>query len=87
MRADDSKNSNDQIIVAVMCVLRGVRGVEFKAAQILWPRMPHFPTDAIPTLSLLWGLSAPETLRAMPAVALLLVGPPRPNRSRGRSKT
>jgi hypothetical protein len=27
------------------------------------------PTDAIPTLSWWWGLSAPETLRALPAVA------------------
>jgi hypothetical protein len=27
------------------------------------------PTDATPTLSWWWGLSAPETHRAMPAVA------------------
>jgi hypothetical protein len=39
------------------------------------------------TLSWWWGLSAPETLRAMPAVAHLLVGSPRPDRSRGRSQT
>jgi hypothetical protein len=29
----------------------------------------NIPTDAIPTLSWWWGLSAPETLRAIPAVA------------------
>jgi hypothetical protein len=48
---------------------------------------PSSHTDAIPTLSWEWGLSAPETLRAMLAVAQLLVGPPRPDRSRGRSQT
>jgi hypothetical protein len=29
----------------------------------------NFPTDGVSTLSWWWGLSAPETLRAMPAVA------------------
>jgi hypothetical protein len=32
-------------------------------------------------------LSAPETLRVMPAVAELLVGAPMPDRSRGRNQT
>jgi hypothetical protein len=46
-----------------------------------------FPTDAIPTLLWWWGLSAPETLRAIPAVAYLLVGLPRLDSSRGKSQT
>jgi hypothetical protein len=29
----------------------------------------HIPTDGVSTLSWWWGLSAPETLRVMPAVA------------------
>jgi hypothetical protein len=29
----------------------------------------YLPTDVVSTLSWWWGLSAPETLRAMPAVA------------------
>jgi hypothetical protein len=41
----------------------------------------------VSTLSWWWGLSAPKTLRAMPAVAYLLVGSPMPDRSRGRSQT
>jgi hypothetical protein len=34
-----------------------------------------------------WGLSAPETLRVMPAVAQLLVESFMPDRSRGRNQT
>jgi hypothetical protein len=45
------------------------------------------PSDSAPTLSWWLGLSAPETLSAMPAVAYLLVGSPMPDRSRGRSQT
>jgi hypothetical protein len=45
------------------------------------------PTDGVSPLSWWWGLSAPETLRAMPAVAWLLVEAPMPDRSRGRSQT
>jgi hypothetical protein len=33
------------------------------------------------------GLSVPETLKAMPAVAQLLVEPARPDRSRGKSQS
>jgi hypothetical protein len=47
----------------------------------------NFPTDGVSTLSWWWGLSAPETLRAMLVVALLLVGSPMLDRSRGRSQT
>jgi hypothetical protein len=43
-------------------------------------------TDGVSTLSWWRGLSAPETLRAMPAVAQLLVGSPMLDRSRGRSQ-
>jgi hypothetical protein len=45
------------------------------------------PTDGVSTLSWWWGLSAPETVRAMPAVVSLLVGAPMLDRSRGRSQT
>jgi hypothetical protein len=45
------------------------------------------PTDGVSTLSWWWGLSAPETLRAMAAVAQLLVGAPVLDRSRGRNQT
>jgi hypothetical protein len=46
-----------------------------------------FPTDGVSTLSWWWGLSAPETLRAMPAVAYLLVESLMLDMSRGRSQT
>jgi hypothetical protein len=56
-------------------------------ARKYFEREEHIPpTDDIPTLSWWWGLSAPKTLRAMPAVASLLVESPRPDRSRGRSQ-
>jgi hypothetical protein len=45
------------------------------------------PADGVSTLSWWWDLSASETLRAMPAVAYLLVGSRMPDRSRGRSQT
>jgi hypothetical protein len=38
-------------------------------AQIKYCTINYSPTDAIPTLSWWWGLSAPETLGAMTAVA------------------
>jgi hypothetical protein len=49
--------------------------------------MIYDPTDGVSTLSRWWGLSAPETLRAMSAVAQPLVESPMPDRSRGRSQT
>jgi hypothetical protein len=37
--------------------------------QICTASIAHGPIDGVSTLSWWWGLSAPETLRAMPAVA------------------
>jgi hypothetical protein len=39
------------------------------ATESISRRVPPAPTDAIPTLSWWWGFSAPETLRAIAAVA------------------
>jgi hypothetical protein len=37
--------------------------------RISGPNVKEVPADGVSTLSWWWGLSAPETLRAMPAVA------------------
>jgi hypothetical protein len=45
------------------------------------------PPETIPTLSLWWSLCGQMILRAMSAVALLLVGPPMPDRSKVMTQT
>ncbi|KAK9869210.1 hypothetical protein WA026_002962 [Henosepilachna vigintioctopunctata] len=43
--------------------------------------------DGVSALTWRWSLRAPTTKRAMPAVALLLEGPPKPDRLIGRRQT
>jgi hypothetical protein len=52
----------------IFCVAVGLERGPLSLVSINEELLERNPTEAIPTLSW-WGLSAPETLRAMPAVA------------------
>jgi hypothetical protein len=53
-----------------MCFESDTNNIYFVCEAVNFDCIVHgYPTDGVSTLSWWWGLSAPEILRAMPAVA------------------